>query len=202
MREVLRLCDRLEHVKVLCDFNRTCPPTHVLTRCGEDRYARRTLKYLSGIAMGIWILDINWLRDCAKSRKWIEETPYEILGDLTGLENGPRESRIARKERKPKLFEGFSFDLEGEWEDYERRMKRSDVRRLLKLCGAKEKTEDGRKRLRVFCEPSKLTLGSSSSSSEEEEQELVVHLDWILNCISTNRVLPVDEICGMLRVND
>ena len=159
--------------------------------------------------MGIWILDMKWLRDCAKSRKWIEETPYEIRGDLTGLENGPRESRLARHERKPKLFERFSFDLEGEWEDDERRMKRSDVRRLLKLCGAKEGIEDERRRLRVFCEPSKLSVSSdsssssaSSSSNHEQSEELVVHLDWILNCISTNKVLPVDEICGMLRVNE
>ena len=41
MREVLRLCGRLEHVKIVSDFNRTCPPTHVLTKCDEDRYARR-----------------------------------------------------------------------------------------------------------------------------------------------------------------
>ena len=41
MREVLRLCGRMERVRVVSDFNRACPPTHLITSCDEDRYARR-----------------------------------------------------------------------------------------------------------------------------------------------------------------
>ncbi|MDC3321578.1 hypothetical protein OAV88_03145 [bacterium] len=158
--------------------------------------------------MGMWILDINWLRECAKSRKWIEETPFEIQGDMTGIQNGPHQSRIQRNEKKTKLFEKFCFDLEGHWDDDGHKMKRSDVRRLLKLCGAKERVGgeiESRRRLRVFCEPSKLQVSSNSSSCSQdvlhnEDDELVVSVDWILNSISAYELLPVDEICGRLEV--
>ena len=38
---------------------------------------KRTEKYLGAVACGLWVLKPEYLEDCAKEGKWLDEEPYE-----------------------------------------------------------------------------------------------------------------------------
>ncbi|GIL44313.1 hypothetical protein Vafri_1817, partial [Volvox africanus] len=71
--------------------------THVL--CGTDaaRRARRTFKYLMGVAHGAWVLDVGWAAACLSAgHPMPEEGEFAVLGDQTGGVCGAAEARRRR----------------------------------------------------------------------------------------------------------
>ena len=94
--------------------------------------------------MGLWIVDMRWIRESKKSGQWVTETPFEVHGDLTGLVGGPRRARVALEDTRkrgsgngdsrqrrddrvdecgdtattivPRLFEGCTFRLYGSYD--------------------------------------------------------------------------------------
>ncbi|KAF5294158.1 hypothetical protein FQR65_LT10869 [Abscondita terminalis] len=53
-----------------------------------------TMKYVSAVAAGIWVLNIHWIEECLKQHKVVPEEDYEAL-DVSGID-GPRRSRLNR----------------------------------------------------------------------------------------------------------
>ncbi|GLI60198.1 hypothetical protein VaNZ11_002268, partial [Volvox africanus] len=72
--------------------------THVL--CGTDaaRRARRTFKYLMGVAHGAWVLDVGWAAACLSAGQPVtEEGEFAVLGDQSGGVCGAAEARRRRR---------------------------------------------------------------------------------------------------------
>ncbi|XP_029177306.1 breast cancer type 1 susceptibility protein homolog [Nylanderia fulva] len=82
--------------------------THVImSTIGEKRAAKITLKFLQGIAYRKWIVSYEWIDDCIKQGKLLDETPYEATtfnNDIVAS-NGPQKSRL----RENDLFKDFTF---------------------------------------------------------------------------------------------
>ncbi|KAG2434955.1 hypothetical protein HYH02_012151 [Chlamydomonas schloesseri] len=70
--------------------------THVL--CGTDgsRRARRTFKYLMGVANGCWVLDVGWAAACLSAGAPVPEGDWQVVGDQGGGACGAPEARRRR----------------------------------------------------------------------------------------------------------
>ena len=58
----------------------------------EDGCADRTLKFLLGVAHGIWIVGFDWVLECEKKHELVCEDEFEALD--VDQESGPRRSRV------------------------------------------------------------------------------------------------------------
>ncbi|KAG0477160.1 hypothetical protein HPP92_014001 [Vanilla planifolia] len=89
--------------------------THVITSIDENGACRRTLKFLMGILEGKWILSIEWIKECMKFMKPVEEEKYEIGVDVHGICNGPRLGRMRILNKEPKIFNKLWFYFMGDF---------------------------------------------------------------------------------------
>ncbi|ETO16418.1 hypothetical protein RFI_20923, partial [Reticulomyxa filosa] len=55
--------------------------------------------YLKMVAAGGWVLCFDWVDECIKQGKLVNETPFEIVGDIKG-ESGAKKSRKDRENKK------------------------------------------------------------------------------------------------------
>ncbi|XP_026279625.1 breast cancer type 1 susceptibility protein homolog isoform X2 [Frankliniella occidentalis] len=155
--------------------------THLIVRVEEGNKADKTLKYLSAVACGKWVVTFPWVQKCLESNKLIPEEPYEAF-DTTG-EPGPRRSREARQSGQ-KLFGGFEFCCIGDFLD----LSKSQLEELLVECGGS-----------VVSKPTEFSFQDRiipiclAQWEEEKEQEYSSWLDkysspliqheWVLDCI-------------------
>lgn len=67
--------------------------THVIFT--TEKFCTRTLNYMKGILMGIWIVSIKWLEDSIEKGFLVEENEYEASGSQKCPDaNGPRKGRV------------------------------------------------------------------------------------------------------------
>uniref|UniRef100_A0A336K1X2 CSON013513 protein n=1 Tax=Culicoides sonorensis TaxID=179676 RepID=A0A336K1X2_CULSO len=74
--------------------------THLIV---QEPYAK-TQKLLLAILHGIWILKINYLKDCLKKKQWLPEEMYEISEFLPGISLSRAERQVFGKNYKMRLF--------------------------------------------------------------------------------------------------
>jgi len=74
----------------------TCAVTHIIVQLDEENCAQRTLKFLYGVASGKWIVGVDWVHQCIRENRLIDEEPFEAL-DMDG-EDGPRRARQTSQE--------------------------------------------------------------------------------------------------------
>ncbi|KAI9273881.1 hypothetical protein EDC94DRAFT_510366 [Helicostylum pulchrum] len=107
--------------------------THVISSVDSGKKCHRTLKYLSGILRGKWIVTPKWLLDSMKKKRWLPEESYEIQGDAkSGLTRAPSKGRKIRLSHKETLFEGMRFYLAG---DYSEKHNKKDLGYLIDSGG-------------------------------------------------------------------
>jgi hypothetical protein len=83
----------------------TCAVTHIIVQLDEENCAQRTLKFLYGVASGKLIVGVDWVHQCIREKRLIDEEPFEAL-DMDG-EDGPRRAR--QTSQRIKLFADFEF---------------------------------------------------------------------------------------------
>ncbi|KAI8090556.1 hypothetical protein BDF21DRAFT_483395 [Thamnidium elegans] len=107
--------------------------THVISSVDSYKKCHRTLKYLSGILRGKWIVTPKWLLDSMKQKKWLPEESYEVQGDAkSGLTRAPNKGRQRRLNHEEPLFEGMRFYLAG---DYSEKHNKKDLGYLIDSGG-------------------------------------------------------------------
>ncbi|KAF9620386.1 hypothetical protein IFM89_011759, partial [Coptis chinensis] len=89
--------------------------THIIASTDENGACRRTLKFLSGILEGKWILKIDWVNACMKAMEPVAEEAYEISLDIHGIKDGPQRGRLSVLNKQPKLFYSCNFYFMGEF---------------------------------------------------------------------------------------
>ncbi|KAL2473833.1 Protein BREAST CANCER SUSCEPTIBILITY 1-like protein [Forsythia ovata] len=89
--------------------------THVIASTDKNGACKRTLKFLMGVLEGKWILSVEWIKACMKSREFVDEQHYEISVDIHGIRDGPRLGRLRLVNKQPKLFDGFKFFFMGDF---------------------------------------------------------------------------------------
>ena len=83
----------------------TCAVTHIIVQLDEENCAQRTRKFLYGVASGKWIVAVDWVPQCIRENRLIDEQPFEAL-DMD-VEDGPRRAR--QTSQRIKLFADFEF---------------------------------------------------------------------------------------------
>ncbi|XP_043690519.1 BRCA1-associated RING domain protein 1-like [Telopea speciosissima] len=88
--------------------------THVIAATDEMGACSRTVKVLMAILHGIWVLKIDWIKDCLEALQPLPEEPYEVQRDIHGCCNGPKNGRL-RMVKAPRLFTGLDFYFFGDF---------------------------------------------------------------------------------------
>ncbi|VDO10695.1 unnamed protein product [Rodentolepis nana] len=76
----------------------------------------RTLKYVSCVLQGCWILAFDWIETCLEMQTRVNEEAFELNGcNPSPNSYAPRRSRLAREAGSAGLFHGFRFVLLGNY---------------------------------------------------------------------------------------
>nr|CUU00226.1 hypothetical transcript [Hymenolepis microstoma] len=76
----------------------------------------RTLKYVSSVLQGCWILAFDWIETCLEMQTRVNEEAFELNGCNPSINSyAPRRSRLAREAGSAGLFHGFRFVLLGNY---------------------------------------------------------------------------------------
>ncbi|BHF58710.1 BRCA1-associated RING domain protein 1 [Sparganum proliferum] len=74
----------------------------------------RTLKFLSAVLQGCWVLAFDWIETCSLVKSRVEEEGFELPGCSTAPTTyAPRKARQAREAGSAGLFHGFRLCLLG-----------------------------------------------------------------------------------------
>ncbi|EQC38935.1 hypothetical protein, variant [Saprolegnia diclina VS20] len=84
--------------------------THVITKAAQPRRCTRSVKYMLGLAHHCWIVDFGWVEASAAAGYWVDETPFEMDGDVFSSATGqPRRSRLAPQPSTTHIFANMHF---------------------------------------------------------------------------------------------
>ncbi|CAH1788293.1 unnamed protein product [Owenia fusiformis] len=91
--------------------------THVVTEVNKDGHCPRTLKFLSALLTGKWIVNFEWVANCVEYRQRVSEEPFEVPGCSTCPGSlAPMTARTNMEQQLPGLFDGCQVYLKGEME--------------------------------------------------------------------------------------
>ncbi|KAK4009213.1 hypothetical protein OUZ56_018322 [Daphnia magna] len=165
--------------------------THVIVYLDDENCAQRTLKFLYGVASGIWIVGVDWVHKCIRENRVLDEEPFEAL-DMDG-EDGPRRAR--QTSQKEKLFEAFEFCCQGPFTD----VTVDQLNQLLHLCGAatapspSQLTKRRRYTMIVIQTEDDVNLEIERTAVDWFNRHKVVSVsrEWVLDCLAAYQLLPV-----------
>jgi hypothetical protein len=93
--------------------NRFTPQvTHLIVGATNNNIARRTMKYSCAIICGVWILNYDWVKNCLESNRFVEEEPFEIIGD-NFAQGGPKKGREAKMNNQSALLANLNIHIAG-----------------------------------------------------------------------------------------
>ncbi|KAG5880659.1 hypothetical protein JTB14_022821 [Gonioctena quinquepunctata] len=164
--------------------------THMIVTVTENNCIRDyTMKFVAGVAAGIWILNFEWVQECLSSNSIVPEERYEVLDD-TGMP-GPRTARLTRKENP--LFKGFKFFCASSFVS----TPKSDIEDVIKILGGKPiptlehlRENDGHIGLII-------TEGRSTQDFEiyetwlETYKTVTVDIEWLSKSVGRYKLLSV-----------
>ncbi|XP_056633690.1 RING finger protein PFF0165c-like isoform X1 [Diorhabda sublineata] len=80
--------------------------THMIVTADDRmRIKDYTMKFVSAVASGIWVLGFEWIQECLRTNSIVPEEPYEVLDDAG--HTGPKMARLTRLEQP--LFKNYIF---------------------------------------------------------------------------------------------
>ncbi|XP_057368764.1 uncharacterized protein LOC130689846 [Daphnia carinata] len=165
--------------------------THVIVNVDEENCAQRTLKFLYGVASGIWIVGVDWVHKCIRENRMLDETPFEAL-DMDG-EEGPRRAR--QTSQREKLFEAFEFCCQGPFTD----VTVDQLNQLLHLCGAAtvpSPSQLTKRRLYTMIvvqteDDVNVEIERKAADWFNRHKVVSVSREWVLDCLAAYQLLPV-----------
>lgn len=154
--------------------------SHLVVSCDKQgNCCQRTLKVLSAIAAGTWIVNFSWVEDCLQHGCHIDEALHEAQGVRQHPNNkAPQRARLSGGGT---LFSGYSIVLHG---SFTRGPSRDELATLLTLAGARllsrvPPSDD--------CNQTVLVVADSTAASRTHSGTCVDPA-WLLDCISCFKI--------------
>ncbi|KAH7964940.1 hypothetical protein HPB49_002585 [Dermacentor silvarum] len=172
--QALAQCARLLGGSCTAAFSRDV--SHLVVSCDKQgNCCQRTLKVLSAMAAGTWIVNFSWVEDCLQHGLRIDEASHEAQG-VRQHPNSKAPQR-ARLSGGGTLFSGYSVVLQG---PFSRGPSRDELATLLTLAGA---------RLLSRVPPSgdhnqAVLVVTDSPATSRTHAATYVEPAWLLDCIS------------------
>nr|XP_023011827.1 uncharacterized protein LOC111502085 isoform X1 [Leptinotarsa decemlineata] len=164
--------------------------THMIVTVTEKNWIKDyTMKFVAGVAAGIWILNFEWVQECLNSNSIVPEEPYEVLDD-TGMP-GPKTARLTRKENP--LLKGFIFYCANSLFS----TSKADVEEVIKMLGGKvvstlEKLSEKDGKIGLI-----ITEGRSTQDFEvyetwlETYKTVTVDIEWLSKSVGRYKLLSI-----------
>ncbi|KAH9520085.1 BRCA1-associated RING domain protein 1 [Bulinus truncatus] len=90
--------------------------THLITEVNAHDRCPRTLKYLTAILEGKWIVKSDWLKVCLENKTLVPEDDFEVMGCTTHTDSkSTQRGRLNKNQQLPGLFDGCQFYFLGKF---------------------------------------------------------------------------------------
>ncbi|KAL4449917.1 hypothetical protein ABPG74_015036 [Tetrahymena malaccensis] len=154
--------------------------------------AKRTLKYLSALVEGIWIVGFNWIIHSNGYNELKDEEEFEVYGDPYGI-NTPRESRL--RNGLTDLLENLIFYISEKQTKKDQQISKKELSQLIKLAGGnviENNKDEPEEYFHVLITSGQQNIDKNSIKSlksSSNDGQIVVSHKWLLDSISKGQLL-------------